>query len=218
MNKSLAALCVLALAPLAGASVARPDGVLGVDMVGVQGIYINTSSSKSSADFDYNGLGLSFNKNLLDNGEIGVDASFDFGFVTNQNRKDIYGMDDLSYTGSLTVFREGMISPYFRSFITYETVDFDYTEAAGRDDWNDDTIILGGEAGFECHLLPGFSVTPAIAYSYDTRADEDAGIVVVSLSACYWLTERVGLQLSTAYHNRDSSDVFQTSLGFSYHF
>jgi hypothetical protein len=218
MKKTIAVISVLALASFTCAHAARPDGTLGVDSVGVRGIYINASSDSSSSDLDFNGIGLGINKNLFSNDSIGVDAGFDFGFVTNQNKKDIYGMDDCGYTLSATVYRTGMISPYFKAGITYETVDFDYTAEAGASDWSDDTVILGGEVGFECHLMPGFSVTPAISYGYDTRADNDAGQVDFSLTANYWFTERAGMQISGIYNTQNDNDFFEATLGFNFHF
>ncbi|HNX04350.1 MAG TPA: outer membrane beta-barrel protein [Opitutales bacterium] len=218
MKKTIAAISVLAIASFTGASAARPDGNLGVDRIGAYGVYLNTSSSVADSDNDYTGAGFEINKSLVADKSMGIDVGFDFTYLSNQNNKEFYGMDDYSYTLSTTFYRPGMISPYFMVGVAYETVDFSYTPSTGLSDWSDDTFILCGGIGMECHLIPGLSVTPAISYGYDTRADSDAGVLNFSLAGTYWFTERLGMQLSGDYQTKNDIDQFALALGLSYHF
>lgn len=215
MKKNLAILSLLAISSCAYA-LDRPDGCLGTNSVGVYGMYINASRSGGS-DNDYAGSGLEINQNIFNNGSIGMDVSFDFGVISNQNRTDVYSMDDYAYALSTTVYRDGVISPYFKVTADYEFVKFDYKDSS-YDDFDDDTIIICGEIGAECHLLPGWSVTPFVYSGVDTDAEDDQWTTAIGTSTCYWVNSRIGIKLVGEYTNKNDTDQFYTSLGVKLHY
>lgn len=218
MNKPFAVIALLASATCAAQAVERPDGLLGTNYISFSGIYANVRYDDSDApDLDYSGMGLSINQHLFTRGDVGVDVALGMNYLTNQNNTDIYSLDQYAYNFSTTVYRAGMVSPYFRGSLSYDYAKIKYK---GTPSWSDDddTIIFGMEVGAECHLMPGWSVTPFIAGQVDTDADDEAWTTTIGASTTYWLTERIGTTLTAQYTLRDQADTFSTALAIRIHY
>jgi hypothetical protein len=219
MKKHLVLLSILAASSTCAFAVERPDGRLGTDFAGVYGMYMNANNHKTqnSNDLDYTGVGFEINQNLYNSSDIGIDIGIDVGRLSNQNNRDIYDLDDYTYGVSATVFRNGAIAPYFKGSATYEYFKMKYKPNA-MTDFDDDTINLGGEIGAECHLLPGWSVTPYVSANLDTNADSDQWSTSIGINTAYWMTARVGMQLGAAYTHESDSNDFLTTLGMAVHY
>jgi len=200
-------------------AVERPDGTLGTNYIGVRGLYMNAGMGEyvDSLDLDFAGFGFDINQNLYKDGDIGVDVSFNYNYLTNQNNTDYYGADNYSYTLGATVFREGVVSPYFTFAATHDFLKFNYKRSS-ESDWDEDALIISGEIGAECHLLPGWSVTPYVVAGVDTDADDDTWTTAVGASTSYWMTERFGFKLGAAYTSKMDIDFFTTYAGVSFHY
>jgi hypothetical protein len=219
MNKPLAFLGLLAASSCTAQAVERADGTLGTNHIAVRGVYMNADMGEyvSGLDLDFSGVGFDINQNLYKDGDIGIDASFSYSYMTNQNFTNLYSADNHSYTLGTTVYREGVISPYFTLSGTHDSLKFNYKQAAGTD-WDDDTFIVGGEIGAECHFMPGWSVTPYVLTGVDVDADDDAWTTAVGVSSVFWINSRIGVKGGVAYTNKMDMDVFVTHIGMALHY
>ncbi len=106
MNK-LAACLALAIAPTLLSAAEKPDGLLGVDYVGLSGVYVNISSE--DVDVDYNGIAASFNKNLFrsDSG-VGFDLGTTLLYSRNINMREVFDTNSTQGTLDLTLFQDGL--------------------------------------------------------------------------------------------------------------
>lgn len=217
MNKHIAFLAVIAVASSAY-GLDRPDGNLGTDFFCLSGKYMNADSTRGKdVNYDYIGPGMTVNKHVYQQGDVGVDLSFDFGLIKNQNMTGVYDLSDYDYAFSATVFRKGLFSPYFKMTADYEKFELDYKNAS-IPDVDNDTLNLGGEIGVECHLMPGWSVTPYLSEFADTDADEDQWTWAAGVSTCYWVNSLIGVRLTGEYSNHDDADSFVASIGAACHF
>jgi hypothetical protein len=220
MNKHLLVLGLLATSTCAAVAAERPDGALGTDSIGAFGMYMNSSKSdgKNTPDFDYAGFGLDINKHLFKADDVGFDVSFAGSSMFNQNNRDTYKLDDHKYTFGVTAYKgDGAVVPYCKALVTYELFTLDYKAHPGRE-VDDDTIKLGGEIGAECHLLPGWSVTPYFSADCDTDADDNAWGEAFGVNTGYWFNDLIGTKLGAEYDHRKDSNEFYVYLGMSLHY
>lgn len=219
MNKPIAFLGLLAASTCAAHAIERADGTLGTNNIVVRGMYMNADMGNyvKGLDLDFAGVGFDINQNLYKNSDMGIDASFSYSYMTNQNYTDLYSADNHSYTLGLTVYRDGIISPYFTLSGTHDFLKFNYEKSNTRD-WDEDRFIVGGELGAECHLLPGWSVTPYVITGVDVDADDDAWTTAVGVSSIYWINSRIGVKGGFAYTNKMDMDIFVTHLGMAFHY
>ena len=217
MNKHLLLLTLLA-ATSSAYGLDRPDGCLGTDYFGIRCMYMSAKSGHGGgADLDYIGPGVEINKHVLDNGEIGVDLSFDFELMKNQNRTNVYDLSDYNYTLGATVYRKGAFSPYFKFNAGYEKFELDHKNNF-IPDIDEDTINLGGEIGVECHLTPGWSVTPFFAENADTDAKSNQWTWTAGVASSYWVNSLVGVRVTGGYSDNNGEDSFRTTFAAICHY
>jgi hypothetical protein len=211
MNK-LAACLALAIAPSLLSAVEKPDGLLGVDYVGLSGMYANVSYE--NVDMDYNGVAASFNKNLFrsDSG-VGFDLGTTLIYSRNLNMREIADTNSTQGTLDLTLFQDGLAAP----FATLSLGNVNASEDSGGANYDFDSFVYGGTVGVEVHVFPGISATPYVAY-LDSTEDNAGGQTYAGLKATWWITSRIGLNTDANYANVNHSDMLTAVFGALFHY
>jgi len=215
MKKIIALICIVAT-PGFLFSAEKPDGTLGTNLVSVSGLYSNLDYGYyiSGQDFDYAGIGIQINQKLTKTKDYGIDLFLSYSYMSNQNNTDVYSLDSRQFLVGATIYREGMISPFFRPVVGYINETYD-DGGVSDDDFN--CWIYGAEAGFELHLVRGLSLTPAIAY-LNSSEDEMSSETIFTLDLNYWFNERLGMIGSVNYSSQEHIDSAGLSLGMALHY
>lgn len=214
MKKYLALACAL-ITPGLLFSAEKPDGVLGTNMVSVSALYSNIDLDYyDSGDLDFAGIDITMNQNLAKTKSCGVDLNMSYTYMTNQNYTNEISMDSRQFILGATIYRDGMISPFFRPIVGYVN---EKVEGAGIGSETADTWIYGGQIGVELHLMRGLSLTPIVGY-YNGSDDNYTSETIVGLGANYWFGEHLGMLGSVEYSNQEHISEIDFSLGMAMHY
>jgi hypothetical protein len=211
MNKFPVALVCLVLPASLCTAADKPDGFLGVDMVSVTADYSHVDLShydQSGADF--RGFGIGFNQHMAEWDKLGLDITFSHSYMEDAGGLSYSETSNMSMAG-VTIYREGMICPFFRPYIGYVTAkNLDTDETF-------DTLTYGAVAGFEIRLLSGFAVTPYV--QYDVYEDDEGNDVTIwGITSNYWFTEKLAVIADVDYYTMDNVDSVSASLGMAFHY
>jgi hypothetical protein len=224
MKTNLALLSLLVIPSFAFAADV-PDGLLGTNTVAGYGVYENREIN--GVDSDFAGAGIALNQNIYNGSQYGFDVGGNFYYETNQTgaaeEKDQYRDFEIN----LTTYRKGIISPFFSVLANYLLVKEDITTLAvdGNNvshvihtSIHDDSTLIGFRAGVECHLLPGWYVTPFVAYSTNIDATDSASDTYVAIRTGYWFATHFGVFTEVGYEKVEHKDCTSVSAGVTIHY
>jgi hypothetical protein len=212
MKIHLALLSLLAVPTLAFA-ITRPDGTLGVNGVKAYGSYENFEYD-NGYDADLAGGGIGINQNFFNGENYGFDASFEYQYLTSQNDNKYDFYEGRYYIINATIYAKGAFSPFFTAILEYDSESY-YENA------HNGSTLAGGAIGVECHLMPGWYVTPKLTLTtpVNTDAEDDNEIYTVyAITTGYWVTEHFNLFADVSYNDFNESHGIQTDVGFTIHY
>jgi len=193
-------------------AITRPDGTLGVNSVKGYGTY-ETYEYVDGNDYDYVGAGVGINQNLFNNEDMGVDVGFDFMYLNSQSSNEYDQYEGRYYTLNATVYKKGAFSPFFSVIAEYDT-----ESGYGYDSY--DSTLVGGAIGVECHLLPGWYVTPKVTLTREMKTDEGdkSDYSTFALATGYWITEHFNVFTEINYCSFDGSKGTWINTGITVHY
>jgi hypothetical protein len=154
--------------------------------------------------YDYSGGGLGVNQNVYDGANIGIDVGVEYSWLNGNDYDANY------YVASATVFKKGVVSPFFTATVEYDDA------SEGSYDW--DEHDAGGAIGIEVHLLPGWYVTPKVSYMINMESGSDDQYTTVSLASGYWFCDSLAVMGDVNYSAFDGSHGLWFDLGVAYHY
>ena len=212
MKIHLALLSLFAVPTLALA-ITRPDGTLGVNGIKGFGTYYN-NEYRDGNDYDYAGGGVGINQNLYNDDDYGFDVGMEYMYLTSQDDNQYDQGDGRYYTLRGTLYKKGAFSPFFSVQIDYDT-----TSGYGYEHY--DETYAGGAIGVECHLLPGWYVTPKVLVETDLQSDRDIDnetYTAFSLATGYWITSHFNVFADANYSHFNGSNDTWFDAGITVHY
>jgi hypothetical protein len=207
MKTQIAILSLFAV-PFFAHAAAVPDGTLGVNNLRSYGTY-EGFKVKDAGTYDFAGAGIGINQNVFGNEGYGVDVGLEYSYLESTD-------SDVSYVGrywvaKATVYKKGTFAPFVSALVEvdHETSEYGYSE---------DSTYFGGVFGVECHLLPGWYVTPSFAYAKSIDSDGYDDYTTLSLATGYWVTEKFDVLAEVGNSDYDGDKATVISLGLAYHY
>lgn len=194
----------------------RPDGLLGTNTVSFGASYTKANANYAKGDREYEGYRLSTNRNLYASNDFGIDAGLEYSYSRNHDWRNVYHLTEQDYAAYATIYRNGMISPFLTVGVSIDDARLSSKRYPLINQSETNTLIEGA-IGVECHLAPGWWVTPAIYRVSKLDSDNDTNSYTqYELGTGYWFNAHFGVSADMFYSTISHVDYSGAEVTISY--